>query len=49
MVTDKVIHGTDGPYAQATQDRMKDYVLELKLRDQEKERILGGNFLLLIG
>lgn len=41
---EKVIHGTDGPYAHATQDRMRDYVLELSLSDNEKERILGGNF-----
>lgn len=48
MGFEKCVHATDGPYANATQERMLDYILRLPLSDLEKERILGGNFVNLI-
>jgi predicted TIM-barrel fold metal-dependent hydrolase len=48
MESEKCVHGTDGPYAHASQGRMLDYVLRLPLSDLEKERILGSNFTNLI-
>jgi predicted TIM-barrel fold metal-dependent hydrolase len=45
---EKCLHGTDGPYLHATQERMLRRVVELPLSDHEKARILGGNFLALI-
>lgn len=46
--SEKCLYGTDGPYAEATQGRMLDRVLQLSLSDDERERILGRNFLDLI-
>jgi predicted TIM-barrel fold metal-dependent hydrolase len=45
---EKCIHGTDGPYVNATQGRMLERVLQLPLSDSEREQILGRNFLELI-
>jgi predicted TIM-barrel fold metal-dependent hydrolase len=44
----KCLYGTDGPYAAATQGRMLDRILQLPISDDERERILGRNFLDLI-
>ena len=44
----KCIHGTDGPYTHATQERMLERILQLPLSDREKEQILGRNFLEMI-
>ena len=46
---EKCLYGTDGPYAEATQGRMLDRVLRLSLSDEDREQILGKNFLGLIG
>lgn len=46
--TTKCLYGTDGPYAEATQGRMLDRILELAISDDERERILGRNFLEII-
>lgn len=46
--TEKCLYGTDGPYADATQRRMLDRILQLSLSDKEREQILGRNFLELI-
>ena len=46
--TEKCLYGTDGPYADATQRRMLDRILQLSLSDNEREQILGRNFLELI-
>jgi predicted TIM-barrel fold metal-dependent hydrolase len=46
--TEKCLYGTDGPYADATQKRMLDRILQLSISDNERERILGRNFLDLI-
>jgi predicted TIM-barrel fold metal-dependent hydrolase len=48
MGPEKCVHGTDGPYANANQGRMLNYILRLPLSDLEKERILGKNFINLI-
>jgi predicted TIM-barrel fold metal-dependent hydrolase len=48
MGFEKCVHGTDGPYADARQGRMLNYILRLPLSDIEKERILGSNFINLI-
>lgn len=45
---EKCLYGTDGPYADATQRRMLDRILQLSLSDNEREQILGRNFLELI-
>jgi predicted TIM-barrel fold metal-dependent hydrolase len=45
---EKCLYGTDGPYAGATQDRMLDRILQLSLSENEREQILGRNFLELI-
>ena len=45
---EKCLHGTDGPYANATQERMLQRILPLSLSDHEREHILGRNFLDLI-
>jgi predicted TIM-barrel fold metal-dependent hydrolase len=45
----KCLYGTDGPYGEATQDRMLARLDRLPLSDSERERVLGGNFLELIG
>ena len=45
---EKCLYGTDGPYAGATQKRMLDRILQLSLSDNEREQILGRNFLELI-
>ena len=44
----KCLHGTDGPYAEATQERMLNRIQQLSISDEEREHILGGNFLDLI-
>ncbi len=41
----KCLYGTDGPYAEATQGRMLNRVLRLSISDNERERILGRNFM----
>jgi predicted TIM-barrel fold metal-dependent hydrolase len=46
--TERCLYGTDGPYAEATQRRMLDRILQLPLSDREREQILGRNFLELI-
>jgi predicted TIM-barrel fold metal-dependent hydrolase len=46
--SEKCLYGTDGPYAEVTQGRMLDRILQLPLSDNERERILGRNFLDLI-
>jgi predicted TIM-barrel fold metal-dependent hydrolase len=48
MGAEKCLYGTDGPYADATQKRMLDRILQLSLSDYERERILGRNFLELV-
>ena len=45
---EKCLHGTDGPYVNATQGRMLERILQLPLSDNEREQILGSNFLELI-
>jgi hypothetical protein len=45
---EKCLYGTDGPYADATQRRMLDRILQLSLSDNERDQILGRNFLELI-
>jgi predicted TIM-barrel fold metal-dependent hydrolase len=45
---EKCLYGTDGPYADATQRRMLDRIVQLSLSDNEREQILGRNFLELI-
>lgn len=45
---EKCFYGTDGPYGNATQRRMLDRIFRLSLSDQEREQILGKNFLELI-
>jgi predicted TIM-barrel fold metal-dependent hydrolase len=45
---EKCLHGTDGPYVNATQEMMLERILRLPLSDHEKEQILGRNFLQLI-
>ncbi len=45
---EKCLHGTDGPYVNATQGRMLERILHLPLSDHDKEQILGRNFLDLI-
>jgi predicted TIM-barrel fold metal-dependent hydrolase len=45
---EKCLYGTDGPYAGANQKRMLDRILQLSLSDNEREQILGRNFLELI-
>jgi predicted TIM-barrel fold metal-dependent hydrolase len=45
---EKCLYGTDGPYAGATQKRMLDRILQLSLSENEREQILGSNFLELI-
>jgi predicted TIM-barrel fold metal-dependent hydrolase len=47
--SEKCVHGTDGPYMQADQGSMLEKVLRLPVSDSEKERILGGNFMGMIG
>jgi predicted TIM-barrel fold metal-dependent hydrolase len=42
------LHGTDGPYVNATQGRMLERILQLPLSDSEREQILGRNFLEMI-
>lgn len=44
----KCLYGTDGPYAEATQGRMLARILQLSISDDERERILGRNFLEII-
>ena len=46
---EKCLHGTDGPYGHAGQGRMAQAILRLPLSDAEKERILGGNLIELLG
>jgi predicted TIM-barrel fold metal-dependent hydrolase len=46
---EKCLHATDGPYGDAGQGSMVNKILQLPLSDGEKERILGGNFLDLLG
>ena len=43
--TTKCLYGTDGPYAEATQGRMLDRILQLSISDNEREQIIGRNFL----
>jgi predicted TIM-barrel fold metal-dependent hydrolase len=45
---EKCLHGTDGPYLNATQGRMLERILQSPLSDNEREQILGRNFLELI-
>lgn len=45
---EKCLYGTDGPYANATQNRMLDRIFQLHLSDHKREQILGKNFLELI-
>jgi predicted TIM-barrel fold metal-dependent hydrolase len=45
---EKCLYGTDGPYANATQEKMLHWIFSLPLSDHEKECILGRNFLALI-
>jgi predicted TIM-barrel fold metal-dependent hydrolase len=44
----RCLYGTDGPYANATQRRMLDRIMRLPLSDEQREQILGRNFLELI-
>lgn len=44
----KCLYGTDGPYAEATQERMLNRIHQLPISDGEREQILGRNFLELI-
>ena len=44
----KCLYGTDGPYAEATQGRMLDRILQLSISDDQREEVLGRNFLELI-
>ncbi len=44
----KCLYGTDGPYAEANQGRMLDRILQLSLTEDQRERMLGENFLELI-
>ncbi len=46
---EKCLHGTDGPYAHANQGRMAKRIHQLPLTEAEKARILGGNFMEMIG
>jgi predicted TIM-barrel fold metal-dependent hydrolase len=46
--TEKCLYGTDGPYADATQARKLDRVLQLSLSVNEQGQILGENFLEII-
>lgn len=41
---EKCLYGTDGPYVNATQDRMLSRIFSLPVSHQEKEKILGGIF-----
>jgi predicted TIM-barrel fold metal-dependent hydrolase len=45
----KCLHGTDGPYAEASQGRMLNRIQQLSISDDERERILGRNFHDLLG
>jgi len=45
---EKCLYGTDGPYGNATQKRMLDRIYRLQLADNQREKILGRNFLDLI-
>jgi predicted TIM-barrel fold metal-dependent hydrolase len=44
----KCLYGTDGPYAGASQGRMLDRILRLSITTDQRERVLGKNFLELI-
>jgi predicted TIM-barrel fold metal-dependent hydrolase len=46
---EKCLYGTDGPYAYATQGRMLKRINRLNISDNEREHILGGTFLKMIG
>lgn len=44
----KCLYGTDGPYAEATQARMLNRIFQLSISDEDREHILGRNFLEII-
>ena len=48
LSAEKCLYGTDGPYGDSTQRQMLGRIQRIRLSDNEREQILGKNFLQLI-